>query len=575
MDNKTTTNKNLFLLFHFYPIWKLFKLSGLPNIKLLFIIFLSILVAFFEGLFIYLLAPFTNSILNSNQLNTNKFGIISQFINTPFLLIGLLIISLFMKSCLNTYTNYYASRIKLIIRKRLRIKLIESVLNTSWKNKLEGGKLIDAYINSSNKATNTIVMFTAILTNFLYVIAILITFLFNVSAQFMIIFLVLGFFYYFLINSLSKKAKNLSFNILNIKQDLSKIVSEVIRGKRELQIYGFKNIIINQINDSENILVNKESFSAFLTSFPSILPSLLITAIIVYGYSYGAANNFDSSAPIIVTSLVAVQRLGIYLSLIGQKLTAIRLGSAEIDYLLKATNTITPVENKKISFYNFYSSNSLKINNLTFNYGEGEELLKDLNLIFKSGKVSMILGPSGSGKSSLLSLLLKESPPLSGSIEINNILLEDLLKDEWYKYISLVPQSPFIFGNTILNNIKVGNSNASFSQITQAAAQSGAMEFIDNLQNKFDFYVDDGGSNLSGGQCQLISLTRAIIKDSPIIFLDEPSNNLDKKSVSNLKQILSFWASKNKLVIVITHDQRLLDNDFDIYKIFNHNLIKQ
>ena len=486
-----------------------------------------------------------------------------------------MIFTLFLKSSLNTYTNYYVTRIKLIIRKKLRIKLIESVLNTSWKNKLEGGKVIDAYLNSSTIATNTIVIFTVILTNSLYVLAILITFLFSVSQDLILVFLLLGIFYYAVVSFLSKKAQNLSFKILDINQNLSKLVSEVIKGKRELQIYGFKNIITNQINSRENILVDKQSIAAFLKSIPSILPSLLITLIIIYGYFYKDPNNLNSSAPLIVTSLVAVQRLGLYLSLIGQKLTAMRLGSAEIDYLLKKTKVISHSKERKISFYNVNSSNLLKINNLTFNYGKGEELLKDLNLIFKSGKVSMILGPSGSGKSSLLSLLLKECPPLSGSISINDYFLEDLTKEDWYKYISLVPQSPFIFGNTILDNIKVGKSNASFDDIKRAANLSGAKEFIDNLKNNFDFFVDDNGANLSGGQCQLISLTRAILKDSPIILLDEPSNNLDMKSVINLKNILLSWSRKNKIVLVITHDQRLLDNNFDIYKIINFNLVKQ
>ena len=564
-----------FFLIYFLPIWRLFKQSNVKFIRVVFIIFLTIIVALCEALFIWLLSPFTNSVINQNQINSDEFGIISKIFSSPFLLLLLLIFALFLKSSLNTYTNYYVSRIKLLIRKRLRIKLIEKVLNTSWKNKLESGKLIDAYINSSTIATNTIVIFTVILTNFFYVVAILLTFFFKVSIELIFIFLILGAFYYLVVNFLSKKAQYLSFNILKMNQDLSKLASEVIRGKRELQIYGFKNVLINQINDRENILLDKQSIAALLKSIPSILPSLLITAIVIYGYSYKALNNFEASAPLVVTSLVAIQRLGLYLSLIGQKLTAIRLGSAEIDYLLKVTKGISPIDHKNISFYNFNSSNSLKINNLSFNYGDGEELLKNLNLTFKSGNVSMIVGPSGSGKSSLLSLLLKECTPLLGNIEINNYCLEDLSKEDWYKYIALVPQAPFIFGNTILNNIRVGNSNASFTEITKAAEKSGAINFINNLQNKFEFNLDDNGSNLSGGQCQLISFTRAILKDAPIILLDEPSNNLDKKSVITLKKILLSWASKNKIVIVITHDQRLIDKDFDLYKIMDFNLVKQ
>ena len=100
----------------------------------------------------------------------------------------------------------------------------------------------------------------------------------------------------------------------------------------------------------------------------------------------------------------------------------------------------------------------------------------------------------------------------------------------------------------------------------------GALEYINKLSNKFQFKVLDGGTNLSGGQCQLISLTRAILKDSPIVFLDEPSNNLDNLSVDRLKNILLSWANRNKLVLVITHDKRLIDQRFDVYRVSDFNL---
>ena len=95
------------------------------------------------------------------------------------------------------------------------------------------------------------------------------------------------------------------------------------------------------------------------------------------------------------------------------------------------------------------------------------------------------------------------------------------------------------------------------------------------LQNQGEFEVFDGGTNLSGGQCQLISLTRAILKDSPIIFLDEPSNNLDQNSIKNLKELFFSWSKENKIVIVITHDLRIFDERFDIFNVENFNLIKK
>ena len=103
-------------------------------------------------------------------------------------------------------------------------------------------------------------------------------------------------------------------------------------------------------------------------------------------------------------------------------------------------------------------------------------------------------------------------------------------------------------------------------EVIKASKESGILNYINKFPNKFEFNVQDGGTNLSGGQCQLISLTRAILKDSPIILLDEPSNNLDNRSIIRLKNLF-YPGQKNKLVIVITHDLRLIDKRFDTYSV--------
>ena len=106
-------------------------------------------------------------------------------------------------------------------------------------------------------------------------------------------------------------------------------------------------------------------------------------------------------------------------------------------------------------------------------------------------------------------------------------------KYKWYRNLSAVSQTPFMFSTSILNNIKIGKPEALFEDVINASRESGSLEYINKLNNKFEFNVSDGGNNLSGGLRQLISLSRVILKDSPIILLDEPSNNLDDNSINN------------------------------------------
>ena len=574
MTNFKWFKLNNYLKNYIYPILNLFRESSVANNKLGLVLILTILGSFLEASFILLLGPFTNSILKTNEINSNDFNVLSQIYNSPFLLLLLIVFVSFAKSSISTFTAYFVTRTISLIRKNLRIKLIDSFLDTSWKIKLDGGKLLDAYITSTNTAVQSIFFLTDILTYSLYVIAVLATLLLKVSFDLIIVFIFLGTFYYLIIYFLSKKGRDLSFINLATNQKLSQLTSEVIKGIREIQIFNIQNILINQMAAEEDQLVKNESKSALLRKTPTILPSILITLIIVYGYFSKGTNNISSNSTLIVTSLVAVQRLGVYLSVIGQKLTLIGTGAAEIKFILKQINKQNPPKGKNLKL-SVNKSNRINIENLTFNYDDNNELLKELNLEFKSGRVTVIAGPSGSGKSSLFSLILKECRPLSGQIKVNDIFLERISRNSWYRNLSFVSQSPFIFGTSILNNIKIGKYSASDDEVINASKKSGSFDYINKLSNKFNFNVADGGTNLSGGQCQLISLTRAILKDAPIILLDEPSNNLDKKSIIKLKDLFLSWAKENKLIIVITHDLRLIDERFDIYNVKDYNLVKK
>ena len=178
------------------PTWRLFEESNLSKVKIFFILILTVLPSFFEAIFILLLTPFTKAIFNNQELEKTNIDLISQIFNSPFLLLLLIILALFAKSSIATFSSYYLTRIRFIIRKNIRLKLISSELETSWKKKLGGGKILEAYLSSSTNASKTFFYFTEFLTFSFYVLAILLTLLIRVSFDLIIVFIIIGSIYY-------------------------------------------------------------------------------------------------------------------------------------------------------------------------------------------------------------------------------------------------------------------------------------------------------------------------------------------------------------------------------------------
>ncbi|MEC8217040.1 MAG: ABC transporter ATP-binding protein [Candidatus Thermoplasmatota archaeon] len=195
-----------------------------------------------------------------------------------------------------------------------------------------------------------------------------------------------------------------------------------------------------------------------------------------------------------------------------------------------------------------------KINfeNVSFSYPGRELVVDDFDLGIKPGSTQAIVGPTGSGKTTLIRLLLRFHVPNSGSIfldgkEISKINLKDLRSS-----ISLVTQTITLFPGTVLQNIAYGNKEYSKSQIVNAAKVAEIHDFVESLPDGYSTQIGEGGHKLSGGQRQRISIARAVLKDAPILVLDEATSSVDNETEEALQKSLDF-ISKNRTTIVIAH----------------------
>jgi ATP-binding cassette subfamily B protein len=190
--------------------------------------------------------------------------------------------------------------------------------------------------------------------------------------------------------------------------------------------------------------------------------------------------------------------------------------------------------------------------NVTFKYQIGEPILSDFNLDIKVGERVGVVGHSGAGKSTLTKLLLRANDVTEGSITIDGQDVRNVTQDDLHSAISYIPQEPVLFHRPIKENINYGNPEASMEEIIEVSKKAHAHDFIDKLEQKYETLVGERGVKLSGGERQRVAIARAMLKDAPILVLDEATSSLDSISESYIQEAFT-ELMKGKTTIVIAH----------------------
>lgn len=200
---------------------------------------------------------------------------------------------------------------------------------------------------------------------------------------------------------------------------------------------------------------------------------------------------------------------------------------------------------------------SLSFENINFNYQSHKKIFNDFNLAVNHGDCIAITGHSGVGKSTLLNLIAKFITPSSGKILANDIDIREINNDSWREHIALLHQHPRLFHGTIADNIRFAKPNATDEEINNAARITGVLDFTQHLPNSLNTLVGEQNLGLSGGQAQRVALARIVLKDTPIILLDEPTAHLDQNNTAIILDLINIWR-RNKTMVIATHDENLI-----------------
>lgn len=287
-------------------------------------------------------------------------------------------------------------------------------------------------------------------------------------------------------------------------------------------------------------------------TLPMVVMITLVEFVFLMVLSLGALwiANATMSIATLVALLVILGRtsepLANFLAITGV-LDIMEAGFKNIQGVLsqKDLKVTTPIQAPK--------SFDISFNKVDFNYLDYDiKAIDDVSFHIKANSLTAIVGPSGSGKTTITKLIMRYDDPSSGDIKIGGIDIKNMTHIQLMSYISVVFQDVYLFDDTILNNIRMGNPKASDDEVKIAAQKAHCHEFISRLPQGYETTVGEIGGNLSGGEKQRISIARAILKDSPIVILDEPTSALDTQSEVAVQNALDKLIV-NKTVIVIAH----------------------
>ena len=546
---------------------RLFRDSIKPYLsRLISSLFFMIIIALCTGATAWLLDPAIEKIFLDKDS--------SMLIIIPIAIIGTLLIK-----SVSTYIQVFLlNSVAQNVIADTQIKLFKKIINAdlAWLHKIHSAKII---------------------SNFLYDVTLLqdsvSSSLANGVKDFLTLICLVGVMYYqdwvlatiaiiafplvgLLSRQLGKRIKKASTETQEETGIMASILSENLDGTRIVKAYQQEDREIKKLSESVYRRMNKIlkaiNTRGATSPFAEFLAGFGIAGTLYYAGLRGLQgelplNEFVSFLGAMMLAFQPLRRLAAVNTTLQEGFAA----AIRVFDLLDQKSLI----NEEINAQELSNPNSdILFDNVTLSYdGQKNSALKNISLEIPNGKITALVGPSGSGKSSILNLIPRFYDPKSGAILIGNQNIRHLTMQSLRSKIALVNQEPILFDMSIKDNILYGNPNASDQEIESASKSSASDEFITKLPEGYNTIVGEDGYSLSGGQKQRISLARAFLKDAPILLLDEATSSLDTESEHLVQEAIN-TLMKNRTTLIIAHRLSTIINSDNIIVIDNGEVVE-
>lgn len=572
---------------------RIFKYVSIPKDKLFLYLLFTLLATAFSLLSINLLSPFMDLIFkadsNATVIKSKAIGPLKDhlqvIINNHGKLFGLaivcsvIVLSTVLKNLFLYLSLYISTPVRNKTLTNFRYVVYEKILKLPIRyfSQQKKGDLMSRMAGDIGEIQTSVFMALEGLVKDPITILSLIFSMIYISAQlslFLLIFLPVT---ALIIGKISKRLKKQSVELLITNGENLSHVEETLGGIKILKAFSAERTMLDKFSASNEKLfhlLNKTTLRRELASPITEIFGITVLCVILYigGRLVFSETNQLNSGDLMSFILSFALIIGPAKNLSGT-ITSIQRGLGAIDRVQEILDAPVVIENKPDALNLKGFNNSIEFRNVSFRYDD-KVVLNNISFTIEKGKTIALVGSSGAGKSTLADLIPRFHDPSDGAILIDGVDIKDYTVESLRKQMSFVTQDAILFNDTIAGNISLGNQQATQDEITHAATIANAHNFIIAKEEGYQTNIGDRGLKLSGGERQRITIARAVLKNPPILILDEATSSLDTES-EKLVQDAIINLMKDRTSVVIAHRLSTIRNADEILVLQNGSITER
>ena len=526
---------------------------------------IAIPLGLLDGVVALALKPYLDFVINGNPEHTwSYFGITvhsQAFLAAiiPFGIIGFALFQGILKYLSNYLTDWTGQKISMSLKKDLFKKLTS--MDPQFFDVNSSGIVLTRFLSDPDTASRNIIdMLKSFIATFFGLIGLIGVLLYN-SWKLAIIGVTIMAIAVTPVTLIRKRIKKVSNATMVVGGNMTTNFNETFAGNKIMTAYNLQDDqnqkFDNQILEQFHLAMSLTKRVGWMSPIMYFVCSIGIALVMAYGNHLILTGQMTAgSFASFVTSLLLLYKPT---KTLGNTLTNLQGVFVAMSRVFELFDLQPQIESPQNSVEIKGLTGSIDFKNVNFEYEPNTPVLKDFNLHVNKGETIALVGNSGGGKSTVVSLLPRFYDVTSGEIDIDGIDIRKFNLDALRQNISFVFQDNFLFSGTIKENILMGNENATEAEIEKVITMAHLDEFAHSLEKGLDTYVGERGTTLSGGQRQRVAIARAMLKDAPIVILDEATSALDNKSEAIVQKALDNLI-QNKTVFVTAHRLSTIKN---------------